>query len=65
MGFEEVRVSIDFQVNDNVRVMNGSLQGFIGIVQEINRQKNKAKIMVSMFGRETPVEVDFTEIEKI
>ena len=43
----------------------GPLAGFIGSVQEINKDKGKVKVLVSMFGRETPVELDFAQVEKI
>ena len=65
MGFETVVVNIDYEVNDSVRVANGPLAGFIGTVQEINKEKNKVKVLVSMFGRETPVELEFSQVEKI
>lgn len=65
MGFEEVPVNIDYDVNDSVRVINGPLENFIGVVQEINTEKNKVKVLVSMFGRETPVELEFSQLKKI
>ena len=65
MGFEMTVVNIDYDVNDTVRVVNGPLASFIGTVQEINKEKNKVKVMVSMFGRETPVELEFSQVEKI
>ena len=65
MGFETSVVNVDYDVNDSVRVVNGPLSGFIGQVQEINKDKNKVKVLVSMFGRETPVELDFAQVEKI
>ena len=65
MGFEEVPVNIDYDVNDSVRVINGPLENFIGVVQEINTEKNKVKVLVSMFGRETPVELEFSQVQKI
>ena len=65
MGFDDVPVNIDYDVNDNVRVMNGPLENFIGVVQEINKEKNKVKVLVSMFGRETPVELEFSQVQKI
>ena len=64
MGFDEVPVNIDYDVNDNVKVMNGPLEGFVGTVQEINREKQKVKVLVSMFGRETPVELEFSQVQK-
>ena len=53
MGFELTEVNVDYDINDSVRVMNGPLENFIGIVQEINKEKHKVKVLVSMFGRET------------
>ena len=65
MGFEVAVINVDYDVNDSVKVVNGPLAGFIGTVQEINKDKSKVKVLVSMFGRETPVELDFSQVEKI
>ena len=65
MGFETAVVNVDYDVNDTVRVVNGPLASFIGTVQEINKEKNKVKVLVSMFGRETPVELEFSQVQKI
>ena len=65
MGFEVAVVNVDYDVDDSVKVVNGPLSGFIGTVQEINKDKSKVKVLVSMFGRETPVELDFSQVEKI
>ena len=65
MGFETTVINVDYDVNDSVKVVNGPLSGFIGTVQEINKEKNKVKVMVSMFGRETPVELEFSQVEKV
>ena len=65
MGFDVADVNVDYEVNDSVRIMNGPLENFIGVVQEINKEKRKVKVMVSMFGRETPVELDFIQVQKV
>ena len=65
MGFDITDVNIDFDVNESVRIMNGPLENFIGVVQEIKKEKRKVKVMVSMFGRETPVELDFIQVQKV
>jgi len=65
MGFEDVPVNIDYDINDSVRVMNGPFENFVGVVQEINKEKQKVKVLVSMFGRETPVELEFSQVQKI
>jgi len=45
--------------------MNGAFEGCVGTVQEINKEKNKVKVLVSMFGRETPVELEFSQVQKV
>ena len=65
MGFELPSVNIDFSQGDSVSITGGSFDGFVGTVQEINKDKRKVKVLVSMFGRETPIEVDFAQITKI
>ena len=65
MGFEEVEVKVDYEVNESVKVVNGPLEGFIGVVQEINKEKGKVKVLISMFGRETPAELEFSQVQKI
>ncbi len=65
MGFEDIPVKINYSVNDNVQILGGPLNGYTGVVQEINKEKNKVKVLVSMFGRETPVELEFSQVEKI
>jgi len=64
MGFDDVPVNVDYDVNDIIQVVNGPLEGFIGTVQEINKEKQKVKVLVSMFGRETPVELEFNQVQK-
>lgn len=56
-------VSVPFKVGDPVRVTDGPFLDFTGFVEEINEEKKKAKVMVSIFGRSTPVELDFLQIE--
>lgn len=65
MGVEEVLPVLDYSIGDNVKVISGPLENFIGIVEEISPDKKKVKVSVSMFGRETPVELEFTQIQKI
>ncbi len=64
MGFDEVPVNVDYEEGDTVQVINGPLEGFVGTVQEINKEKQKVKVLVSMFGRETPVELEFSQVQK-
>jgi transcription termination/antitermination protein NusG len=65
MGVEEFAPTVDYAVGDNVRVTSGPLENFIGIVEEINMEKKKVRVMVSMFGRETPVELELLQIQKL
>ena len=64
MGFDVQSVNVDYNVNDRVDVINGPFENLSGVVTEINKEKHKVKVMVTMFGRETPVELDFSEVEK-
>ena len=65
MGFEEATISVDYDVDDTVQILNGAFKDSIGTVKEINKEKNKVKVLISMFGRETPVELEFSQIQKV
>ena len=65
MGFEEVPVNVNYEINDNVKILSGALEGFEGVVKDIDKEKNRVTVLVSMFGRETAVEFDLTQIQKI
>ncbi len=65
MGFEQVEVNVDYDINDSVRIVDGPLTDFTGIVTELSKEKHKVKVLVSMFGRETPVELEFSQVQKI
>ncbi len=65
MGFDETPIEVDYDVNDSVKVINGPLIDFIGVVQEINKEKHKVKVLISMFGRETPVDLEFSQLQKV
>lgn len=65
MGVEEPKFKIDFGVNDLVRIMDGPFKGYEGKVSEIDEAKGKVKVLISIFGRETPVELDFLQAKKL
>ena len=65
MGFEETGINVDYELNEQVEIMNGPFEGFVGSVQEISKEKHKVKVLVSMFGRETPVELEFSQVKKV
>ena len=65
MGFEKTEINVDYDVNDSVRIIEGAFADCVGVVQEINKEKQKVKVLVSMFGRETPVELEFSQVQKV
>lgn len=62
---EEPEITIDLQVGMAVKIGDGPFKGFEGKVNEIDGARGKVKVLVSMFGRETPLELDFTQVKKI
>jgi len=65
MEAEAPRVRVGYQVGQSVRVTDGPFSEFIGVVDELDEAKGKVKVLLSFFGRETPVELDFLQIEKL
>jgi transcriptional antiterminator NusG len=65
MGIVEKQVTLEIEIGESVKVVSGPLENFPAVVQEINAEKRKVKVLVNMFGRETPVELDFNQIEKL
>ncbi len=65
MGIEKRVVELSYAVGDSVRVISGALSGFVGVVREISEDRKKIMVLASMFGRETPVELDSDAVEKL
>ena len=65
MGVERVPIVLDIQVGESVRVESGPLENFIGVVETLDPERQKVKLIVSMFGRDTPVELDFIQVKKL
>jgi transcription termination/antitermination protein NusG len=65
MNAHEVKHKIDLSVNDAVSVMDGPFKDLEGKVSEVDEERGKVKVLVAMFGRETPVELDFLQVKKI
>jgi len=65
MGVDEPRPKVMYEDGESVKVVSGPFMGFIGKVREVNLDKGKLRVFVSMFGRETPVELDFAQVEKL
>lgn len=65
MGVERIPIQLDITVGESVRVVAGPLENFIGTVEALDAERQKVKLTVSMFGRNTPVELDFIEVQKL
>ena len=65
MGVEEPKLKIEFKVEDLVRITDGPFKEYEGKVSEIDEEKGKIKVLVSIFGRETPVEIDSLQVKKL
>ena len=63
MGMEKHEIVVRYNVGDHVRIMDGPLASFTGVVEEIEPEKNRVSVVVSMFGRETPVELELDQVE--
>jgi len=63
LGVETKQVELTYSVGDSVHITDGPLEDFIGIVEEIDVEKNKVRVTVSMFGRDTPVELELNQLE--
>ena len=65
LGVEKREVVVGYQVGDNVKITDGALESFLGTVEEIDLDLSKVRVVVSMFGRETPVELELDQVELI
>ena len=63
LGVEQNEVELSYDIGDSVHIIDGPLDGFIGSVEEIDVEKNRVRVMVSMFGRDTPVELELNQVE--
>lgn len=66
MGLEVIEFEdLDIKAGDSVRVISGALENFDGVIESISAERQKVKVVISMFGRDTPVELDFSQVEKL
>ena len=65
LGVEKREVVVSYQEGDTVRITDGALESFLGTVEEIDLDHNKVRVVVSMFGRETPVELELDQVEPV
>lgn len=64
-GDRQVRMKQTYSPGEQVKIIEGPFESFSGVIEEVNAEKNKLKVMVGIFGRSTPVEVEMTQVEKI
>lgn len=65
LGIEQHQLEVSYQVGDSVNIIDGPLEGFIGTVEELDVEKNRLRVVVSMFGRDTPVELELNQAEPV
>ena len=65
MGVKEPKYQVDLNVDDLVKITDSALKGFEGKIEEVDHEKGKVKVLVNMFGRETPVNLDFLQVKKV
>lgn len=65
MQLEKFVTEVNFDIGDNIRVVSGPLENYMGVIEEVDYKTQKAKVTVSMFGRQTPVELEFVQFEKM
>lgn len=65
MGIEKVYIDLDIEPGDNVKVINGPFESYMGVVEEVNMDRQVLRVKISMFGRDTPVELEFGQVDKI
>lgn len=65
LGVEKREVVVGYEAGDTVKIIDGALASFIGTVEELDTERNKVRVVVSMFGRETPVELELDQVETI
>ncbi len=65
LGIEKHEIEVSYKVGEAVIIVGGPLEGFIGVVEELELEKNRVRVMVSMFGRDTPVELELDQAEPV
>ena len=63
LGVDKKTVEVQYKVGDSIRIVDGALEGFVGTVEELDLEKNRVRVTISMFGRETPAEIELDQAE--
>lgn len=65
LGVEQKEVELSYAIGDSVQIIDGPMEGFVGTVEKLDVEKNSVRVMVSMFGRETPVDLELSQVESV
>lgn len=65
LGVEHREINVGFELGDTVKVIDGPLEGFLGTVDELDPERNSVRLIVSMFGRETPIDLELDQVEPV
>lgn len=65
LGVEQKEVELSYAIGDSVQIIDGPMEGFVGTVEKLDAEKNSVRVMVSMFGRETPVDLELSQVESV
>ncbi len=65
LGIDQKTIDVNFAIGDSLRITDGPLDGFIGTVTELEPEKNRVRLIVQMFGKETPVDLELSQVETL